>query len=245
MFDTQKRVLNVVMPVYNEARTVRSIIEDVLDSKIDGLEIYLIIVGGGSNDGTDGIIQEFAERLNVKVLIQNSPSGKGNAVRAGFEHLKNGIVLIQDGDREYRVEDYPKLVEPILKGETDFVLGSRYSEGPMRKFGVFGFRASVMNFGHLLFTFLFNLIYGVQLKDPFTMFKVFNSKCIDNMRFVSDRFDFDYELLAKLIRSGFVPLEIPITYVSRGFDEGKKVRLIRDPISWLVALVKFKFCRIN
>ena len=245
MIESQNRVLNVVMPVYNEAKTVRSVIEDVLAVEITGLEIYLIIIGGGSNDGTDEIIQEFSERFNVKVLIQNSPAGKGNAVREGFEQLKSGIVLIQDGDREYRVEDYPKLVEPILKGQADFVLGSRYSAGPMRKFGVLGFRSSVMNFGHLMFTFLFNTIYGVQLKDPFTMFKVFNSKCIGNMRFVSNRFDFDYELLAKLIRSGFVPLEIPITYVSRGFDEGKKVRFIRDPFSWLLALVKFKICRIN
>jgi len=245
MTDSEKRFLNVVMPVYNEAKTVRSVIEDVLESKITGLEIYLIIIGGGSNDGSDEIIQEFTGRFNVKILIQNSPSGKGNAVREGFKHLKNGIVLIQDGDQEYRVEDYPKLVEPILKGQTDFVLGSRYSTGAMRKFGVFGFRSSVMNFGHLMFTFLFNTIYRVQLKDPFTMFKVFNSKCIDNIKFVSNRFDFDYELLAKLIRSGFVPLEIPITYTSRGFDEGKKIKFVRDPASWLVALVKFKYCRIN
>lgn len=240
-----KLILNVVMPVYNEAKSVRDVIDEILELKIEGIEINLIVVGGGSNDGTDAIILEYASITDVTVIIQDKPRGKGNAVREGFKHLRDGIVLIQDGDREYRIDDYSKLLIPILDGQTDFVLGSRYTNSAMRKFGVFGLRSAVMNFGHALFTFLFNSLYGVKLKDPFTMFKVFRTKCIEGLVFESNRFDFDYELLAKLVRSGFKPIEVPITYVSRGFSEGKKVRFFRDPFTWIRALVKFKYCELK
>jgi glycosyltransferase involved in cell wall biosynthesis len=233
------------MPVYNEAKSVRIVIEEVLELHIDGIQINLIVVGGGSTDGTDEIILEFALIKNVTVLIQDKPRGKGNAVREGFKHIRDGIVLIQDGDTEYRVDEYSKLLNPILDGRTDFVLGSRYTDSPMRKFGRYGVRSSFMNIGHKFFTFLFNSLYNVKLDDPFTMFKVFRSHCISGLDFESNRFDFDYELLSKIVRRGYIPLEVPVTYVSRGFAEGKKIRIFRDPLTWLVALIKFKYVSIE
>jgi hypothetical protein len=113
----------------------------------------------------------------------------------------------------------------------------------MRKFVDQPVSAFILNCGHLFFTFLVNILYGVWLRDPFTMYKVFNRECIHQMEFICDRFDFDYELLIKLIRRGYKPIEIPVSYNSRSFAEGKKIRMFRDPITWLVALVRFRFSR--
>ena len=96
-----------------------------------------------------------------------------------------------------------------------------------------------------MFTWLFNVVYGVRLRDPFTMYKVFRRPCIDGVEFVSDRFDFDWELAAKLIRLGYAPLEVPVAYNARSYSSGKKVRFFRDPPTWLVACVRFRFARIR
>lgn len=102
----------------------------------------------------------------------------------------------------------------------------------------------MLNVAHWLFTALFDVTYGVRVRDPFTMFKVFRAECIDGLEFVSNRFDFDWELMGKLIRRGYKPLEIPITYKARGFHEGKKVRLFADPPTWVRACFRFRFTRI-
>jgi hypothetical protein len=106
-------------------------------------------------------------------------------------------------------------------------------------------RFFVVNAAHWVFTFLFNVVYGCRLKDPFTMYKVFRRSCIEGMHLEANRFDFDWELVAKLIRRGYKPREIPISYESRSFESGKKVRWVRDPLTWLVALVKYRFARLD
>jgi hypothetical protein len=98
-----------------------------------------------------------------------------------------------------------------------------------------------MNFGHLFFTGLFNVVYGTRLRDPFTMYKVFRRECLSGLTFESNRFDFDWELVGKLVRSGYVPLEIPVNYSSRSFSEGKKVSFWRDPLTWFRACLKYRF----
>jgi hypothetical protein len=98
-----------------------------------------------------------------------------------------------------------------------------------------------MNLGHVLFTALFNVTYGTRLRDPFTMFKVFRRDCLSGLTFEANRFDFDWELVGKLVRAGYRPLEIPVNYRSRSFTEGKKVSLLRDPLTWIRACFKFRF----
>ena len=102
--------------------------------------------------------------------------------------------------------------------------------------------AAIVNAAHWVFTWLFNVTYGTKLRDPFTMYKVFRTECIDGVEFVADRFDFDWELVAKLVRLGYEPLEIPVEYNARGFDGGKKVRFFRDPPTWVAACLRFRFC---
>jgi hypothetical protein len=105
--------------------------------------------------------------------------------------------------------------------------------------------AAVLNLGHLFFSALLNVLYGQRLKDPFTMYKVFRRDCLFGLRFQCNRFDFDYELVIKLLRKGYIPLEIPVSYQSRTFSEGKKVSLFRDPMTWFAALARFRLQRLN
>jgi len=114
----------------------------------------------------------------------------------------------------------------------------------MRKFARQPVRAFVLNSGHWGFTILLNATLGIWLRDPFTMYKVFRRDCLNGLTLECNRFDFDWELLIKLVRSGHRPIEIPINYRSRSFQEGKKVRMFRDPLTWLRALIKFRFCRL-
>ncbi len=102
-----------------------------------------------------------------------------------------------------------------------------------------------MNLGHVFFTALFNVVYGTRLRDPFTMFKVFRRDCLYGLTFESNRFDFDWELVGKLVRAGYRPLEIPVNYRSRSFSEGKKVSFFRDPLTWIRACFKYRFVRLG
>ena len=160
--------------------------------------------------------------------------------------MTGGIILIQDADLEYSVEDYPKLIAPIMRGEVDFTLGCRHVPGRTgaRDGRDARFVALVMNSAHWAFTWFFNITYGTKLRDPFTMYKVFRSECIEGVEFVADRFDFDWELAAKLVRLGYKPIEIPIEYNARSFHGGKKVRFFRDPPTWIAACLRFRFCSL-
>ena len=233
------------MAVYNEAETVATAIERVLAVEIEGVEIELVVVESNSKDGTREIVYRYADDPRVRLVLQPTPRGKGAAVREGFQHATGGIILIQDADLEYSVEDYPKLIEPIMRGEVDFTLGCRHVPGePLRVMDGMRKVAIVMNTAHWAFTWLFNVTYGTRLRDPFTMYKVFRTECIDGVEFVANRFDFDWELAGKLVRLGYTPIEIPVAYSSRGYDGGKKVRLFRDPPTWIAACLRFRFCSL-
>ena len=238
--------LSVVMPVFDEEATIAEAIDNVLAAPLPkGVKLELIIVESNSTDDTRKLVEKYERVPSVQLVLQDKARGKGNAVREGFRHVTGDIVLIQDGDMEYRVEDYPKLLEPIIAGEVDFVLGSRHTrDGAMRHFADAKHVSAVMNAAHWLFATLFNLFYGTRLRDPFTMYKVFRAECIEGMPFVADRFDFDFELAAKLVRRGYRPREIPVNYFSRGYESGKKVRFFRDPLTWVAALVRFRVARV-
>jgi glycosyltransferase involved in cell wall biosynthesis len=237
---TGNTTVSVVMPVYNEAKTISTVLDAVLGVQLD-VDLQLVIVESNSTDGTRAVVELYEGDPRVTLVLQERPEGKGAAVREGFRHATGDIILIQDGDLEYRVADYPMLLAPIVTGDAQFVLGSRHVKGrPMREFASAQLTSRVLNVAHWGFTFLFNTVYRVHLRDPFTMYKVFRRECIEGVEFESNRFDFDWELVAKLIRLGYKPLEVPVWYQSRDFESGKKVRLFRDPLTWIVALVKFR-----
>lgn len=242
----KSKKLSVLMAVYNEANSVRTAINTVLNKKIANIEIELIIIESNSTDGTRDIVCKYNNYENVKIVLQEKACGKGNAIRAGLQHITGDYVLIQDADSEYDIEDYDALIEPLASGKTAFVLGARHGgkTWKMRQFQDQRLAGHFLNFGHWFFTTLVNIIYRLRLKDPFTMYKVFRSDCLRGIHFECNRFDFDYELLIKLVRNGYKPIEIPVNYRSRSFKQGKKVRIFRDPLTWFMAIIKFRFKKI-
>jgi 2-polyprenyl-3-methyl-5-hydroxy-6-metoxy-1,4-benzoquinol methylase len=238
--------LSIIMPGYNEVATIKGGIEKVLHKDLHEIDIELILVESNSNDGTRDIVLQYADHPRVTVVLEDKASGKGHAVRAGFKVAKGDFILIQDADDEYDIEDYEALIEPLRDGREAFVLGARHGGGTwkMRQFSDQPVHAFILNLGHWFFTALINVFYGVWLRDPFTMYKVFRRDCIEGLTFECDRFDFDHELLIKLIRRGYRPLEIPVNYRSRSFLQGKKVRMFADPLTWIKAIIKFRFTKI-
>ncbi len=238
--------LSIVMPVFNEAATFESTFSRVLSKKIPGADKEIIIVESNSTDGTKDLVARVAAAPNVKVLWQERPRGKGHAVRQGIEASTGNIILIQDADLEYDVNDYDALVEELLSWRSTFVLGSRHTgDWKMRKFNDMPFMAGFFNLGHIFFVWLINVLIRAKMKDPFTMYKVFYKDCIYGLHFRYNRFDFDHELVIKLYRKGFHPPEIPVNYVARSFSEGKKVSFFKDGISWLVKDIKLATESLN
>ena len=236
--------LSVIVPVYNERATFSQLIELVLNKQIEDVDIEIIIVESNSTDGTREDVLKCGDHPRVKVVLEEKPWGKGHAVRAGLQHATGDVILIQDADLEYDINEYEALVWPILSYEQNFVIGSRHNAlgraWKIRKFSDSAGLSHLFNLGHVFFLTLFNRMYGQSLADPFSMFKVFRRDCLYGLEFECNRFDFDFEIAIKLIRKGYKPIEIPINYQSRSIADGKKVTLIRDPLTWLRALVRFR-----
>jgi hypothetical protein len=235
-------LLSIVMPVYNEASTFATAMETVVSKELTGVDKEIIVIESNSTDGTRELVLGYRDHPGVKVVLEDRPRGKGHAVRTGFEHASGDFIMVQDADLEYDVSDYDALIEPLKRSERAFVLGSRHvGNWKIRKFTDQLAVGMLFNLGHLLFTGLLNVLYRQRLRDPFTMYKVFRHDCLHGLTFECNRFDFDYELVIKLVRKGYTPLEIPVNYTSRSLKEGKKVSMLRDPLTWIWALTKFRF----
>ena len=244
--ELNNQCLSVIMAAYNEISTIEAVIDNVLSKRLEGIDINLIIVESNSQDGTKELVSNYVEHPRVFVIFEHEAMGKGHAIRAGLKMAKGDFILIQDADDEYDIEDYDALLEPLKEEREAFVLGARHGGGGLkiREFSDQPIQALFLNIGHWIFTGLLNVLYGVWLRDPFTMYKVFRRDCIDGINFECDRFDFDFELVIKLIRKGYIPLEISVNYRSRSFLEGKKIRMFADPLLWVKALLKYRFVKL-
>jgi len=240
---TPHEKLSIVMPVFNEARYAAQVIDAVL-AKALKIDRELIIVESNSTDGTREIVQRYEGRPGVRVILEDQPRGKGHAVRTGFAHVTGTIILIQDADFEYDIDDYDALLEPLLQHKTTFVLGSRslgLDDWKVRKYDKTPLRGLTFNFAQILFAVTYNLLYQQRVTDVPTMFKVFRAECLEGLDLQSNGFELDIELACKLTRNGHAPMEIPVNYVARGFDEGKKVRFWRDAIPCYGAFFRYRF----
>jgi hypothetical protein len=241
----ERTLLSVVMPVYNELATFSKTMEALVAKEVPGIDKEIIVVESNSTDGTRDVVLGYQGYPGVKVVLEDRPRGKGRAVRTGFKHAEGDVILIQDADQEYDIDDYDALIEPLVKYQRAFVLGSRHIEGwKIREFNEQPGVSTFFNAGHVIFAGLLNLMYGQKMKDPFTMFKVFRRDCLHGLKLECNRFDFDFELVIKLVRKGYVPLEIPVNYHARSFSEGKKVSPLRDPFTWIRALAKYRFSSV-
>ena len=207
--------LSVVIPCYNEERTIRALVDAVRISPYEPKEI--IVVDDCSSDGTRAILLAEVAPLVQQILFHEVNQGKGAALRTGIRAATGDMVIIQDADLEYDPAEYPRLVEPILSGCADVVFGSRFrSAQPPRML----FRQRL---GNKVLTVLSNLFTGLRLTDMETCYKVFRREIIQEIRIEEDRFGFEPEVTAKVARTGCRVHEIGITYDGRSYAEGKKI----------------------
>ncbi len=237
-------MLSIIMPVFNESKTFADTFEHVYAAHVPGVDREIVIVESNSTDGSRDLVRKVEGREGVVVLYEENPQGKGHAVRAGIEASKGDYILIQDADSEYDVGDYDIVLGPLIEHHATFVLGSRHLGGrtwKIRSFANQKLLSYVMNIAHESFTALANALYLTEMRDPTTMYKVFRRDAYEGIRFTRDRFDFDWELVCKLVRRGHVPVEVPVNYRSRSYAEGKKVRFLQDPLTWLETIVASRF----
>ena len=207
-------VLSVVIPVFNEVNTILQVITRVAALP---LETEIIVVDDFSSDGTRALLARLASSPGVHVIFQEENQGKGAALRRGFENCSGDFVVVQDADLEYDPRDIPRLLEPLLRGDADVVYGSRFLGPEMQD------NSLVHRMGNAVLTGASNLLSGLKLTDMETCYKLFTLDVIESIRIEQDRFGIEPEITAKLARRGFRFVEVPITYNSRGYDEGKKI----------------------
>ena len=235
---------SIIVAAFNESSSFPALMDALLAKELPGADREIIIVESNSTDGTREQARRYQGHPHVRLVFEDRALGKGHAIREGFRHATGDIVLIQDADLEYDLNDYDALLAPILSNRALFVLGTRHNGNwKIRKFTRQPGVSAALNFGHVFFTGLINVLFRQNLTDPFTMFKVFRRDCLFGLEFQCNRFDFDHELVIKLVRKGYVPLEVPVNYASRSFREGKKVRLFRDPLTWLWVNLRLRMTR--
>jgi glycosyltransferase involved in cell wall biosynthesis len=228
----KKLLLSIIIPVYNEEKTLLPLLKKVQTVKLLGLKKQIIIVNDGSSDGTSQILKKLKVPGGL-ILQHDHNQGKGAAIRTAIPHTKGDFVIIQDADLEYDPADYETVLDLLLKGKADVVYGSRF-KGVHR---AFLFWHSV---GNKLLTFITNILYDTVLTDMETCYKAFRGDILRSLRLRSNRFDFEPEVTAKILKKGYKLFEVPITYHGRGFDEGKKITW-RDGIVALVCLFRYRF----
>jgi len=224
--------LSVVIPVYNEARTIREIVARV--RAVPG-DKELIIVDDGSTDGTWEVLRGLAALDNVVVMRHERNRGKGAALRTGFAAARGDMVVVQDADLEYDPAEFPKLTQPILDGKADVVYGSRFVGGDSHR--VLYFWHSV---GNRVLTVLSNVFTNLNLTDMETCYKVFRWEIIQSLTLEEDRFGFEPEVTAKLAKiRGCRIYEVGISYAGRTYEEGKKIGW-RDGVRAIWCIWKYR-----
>jgi glycosyltransferase involved in cell wall biosynthesis len=232
---SKQHSISVVIPVFNERRTIAELVRRVKEVPRDK---EIIIVDDGSSDGTRSIIERYRDDPDIRVIVQPENQGKGAALRRGFALATKEVVIIQDADLEYDPGEYEILLGPIDRGRADVVYGSRFQHGERR---VLYFRHSL---GNRFLTLLSNLFTDLNLTDMETCYKVFKREIIQNIRLESDRFGFEPEITVKVARLGCTIYEVPISYHGRSYEQGKKITW-RDGVAALWHTLRFSLDRRN
>ncbi len=228
----KQKLLSIIVPAYNEEKTLLPLLDKVKRVKLLGLRKEILVVNDGSSDKTADVMRKI--RLpGVRLFSHPVNRGKGAAIRTAIPHTRGDFVIIQDADLEYDPADYVTVLKPLLAGEADVVYGSRFM-GSRRVFLFWHY------IGNKFLTLVTNVFYDTILTDMETCYKAFKGDLIRSLKLRSDRFEFEPEVTAKVLKRKAKLFEVPISYSGRGFEEGKKITW-RDGFSALWTLVKYKF----
>lgn len=221
-------LLSVIVPVYNESRTIKEVLK-----KIESLDIdkEIIVVDDGSCDGTQNLLSELAGN-NFKVIHHATNRGKGAALVTGLENAKGDFIIIQDADLEYEPSEYFKLLDGFKDGETDLVLGARFTRN---YYGMF-----IPRLGNRLLTILINMLFGSRLNDSMTCYKLGRRDTFNALSLKSKGFDIEIEIVIKALKNKLRIKQISISYEPRSYKEGKKIRWF-DGMHAMISIIRYRF----
>jgi glycosyltransferase involved in cell wall biosynthesis len=223
--------LTVIIPVYNEKKTIREIIHRVAGTHLAN---EILVVDDGSTDGTRDILAELDGKDGCRVILHEKNKGKGAAVRTGIQESMGDVLLIQDADLEYNPKDYPALLQPLEEEIADVVYGSRFLGGARRPILFWNMVANK------ILTFVTNILYNNILTDMETGYKIFRKEVVKDLKLHARGFEFEPEFTAKVLKQHARIFEVPITFNPREYTEGKKIKA-KDGFIALWTLVKYRF----
>ncbi|MDP3766175.1 MAG: glycosyltransferase family 2 protein [Nanoarchaeota archaeon] len=226
--------LSIIIPAYNEEKTIKTVIDKVKKVKLKNISKEIIIIDNFSEDNTRNILKALKDK-SLKIFYHGRNMGKGASIKTGLKNSTGDLILIQDADLEYNPDDYGKLLKPIIENKANVVYGSRIDatrNNPKKMYKLY-------YIGNIFLTLMTNLLYGAKITDMATGYKVFRKEVVKGINLKANGFDFDPEITAKILKKGYKIYEVPISFVGRKFEEGKKIRWM-DGIKAAYYLLKYR-----
>jgi len=232
--------LSIIIPAYNEEKTISQIIKSVVSLEFPSVKKEIIVIDDGSTDSTSSKISAF-EKSDIRIIRHKKNQGKGTSIQTGIAHATGDYIVIQDADLEYNPVDIVTLINLVIEGKSDVVYGTRLKRMPHFSKEERELRFILHYFGNKLLSFITSVLYGQWLTDMETCYKLFPKKAVTQMKLRARRFDFEPEITAKLLKSGYHILEIPIKTTPRSYNQGKKLRTFHDGSIAIWTLLKYRF----
>lgn len=232
--------LSIIIPAFNEEKTIKTVLENVLALDLPKIDKEIVVVDDGSSDKTPEIVANVAKKnKNIHFIKHDVNQGKGAAVQTGIKNSTGDILLIQDADLEYSPLDIPKLIAPIIDGKEKVVYGTRLRMKPVF-FGKDKTPLLLHFFGNKFLSVVTSILYGNAITDMETGYKVFKKEVLEGITLKAKSFDFEPEITAKILKKGIKILELDIKVNPRGYEEGKKIRPVKDGFKALTTLIKYR-----